>query len=380
MQLSLDGPTIVFTTTLTLVTLGLMLIYNSTPRRGDPSVRFWGLALLLGAMASWGFHKRGEWEDIWTIDAANALVIFAYGLLWCGIRLFANRRILYGIALAGPVLWLAACQIAPFYDSATARITLSSTLNAGYLIAASWELIRLREALSSKIPLVGFFLLHAAITLARLPAAAFRTLAADTNLFHTPWVMASALESSVFHIASCFLLLSLAKERSEHRLQRLAALDSLTEISNRRDFMGEAARLLRKARRAGKPCAVLMIDLDHFKKINDESGHQAGDEVLRSVAMVMKANVKPADLCGRIGGEEFACLLMDCTLDEALGVAERLRRAVSDMIPRVTISIGCASTDHHPLADLDTLIAVSDRALYASKNAGRNRVTAALAA
>lgn len=172
---------------------------------------------------------------------------------------------------------------------------------------------------------------------------------------------------------------------------RLAATDPLTGLYNRRYAMSHAARILREAAAAGRPVAVLIGDLDHFKRINDTWGHAAGDAVLVEIAARLRANLRGADVLARLGGEEFLIVMPETDAAQAGPAAARICRCVSGRpvvleggartVP-VTMSIGVAST--HPGSGrqetVEALIDRADRALYASKAAGRNQITVAEAA
>ena len=161
---------------------------------------------------------------------------------------------------------------------------------------------------------------------------------------------------------------------------RLARTDSLTGLANRRHFFERAEDELERSRRYATPVAVLMLDLDRFKAVNDTHGHRTGDLVLRNLATVLSRELRAVDTAGRVGGEEFAVLLPQTDLAEARQTAERLRLAVAaSPTPRpegrpvpVTISVGVASS----LGDLnlDTLVNHADEALYEAKREGRDRV------
>jgi diguanylate cyclase (GGDEF)-like protein len=157
-------------------------------------------------------------------------------------------------------------------------------------------------------------------------------------------------------------------------LRHQAETDALTGLTNRRHFLGLAQQALDAAREGGRPLSLLMLDLDHFKDINDSHGHQAGDLVLRAVARCLGEVVREFDTVGRLGGEEFGILLPGLDAAGATRVAHRLRRAVAELHPggyTVTTSLGVATgTD-----DVDALLARADECLYAAKGAGRNRVS-----
>jgi diguanylate cyclase (GGDEF)-like protein len=166
-----------------------------------------------------------------------------------------------------------------------------------------------------------------------------------------------------------------------HRAKTMASTDGLTGIYNRRGFETRIIETLAAAGRNGLGLSLLIIDIDHFKRLNDEFGHLLGDEVLRQVAKVFTQQLRKNDVVCRYGGEEFAILLPETTTERAQAVAEKLRRVVADHqfpgVPRpVTISLGIADCPTHA-ASRDELVRAADEALYAAKQNGRNRVETA---
>jgi diguanylate cyclase (GGDEF)-like protein len=172
----------------------------------------------------------------------------------------------------------------------------------------------------------------------------------------------------------------------EQGYEKLASTDSLTGLTNRRRFMELAAQELLRARRYGSSLALILIDLDHFKRINDEHGHLVGDQALVHAAKVLASSVRDVDFIARHGGEEFAVLLPMTDADGAAEVAERCTRRLADtplivdgLGPiRVTASMGVASCAGGRCGDLDDLLRVADAALYRAKEAGRDRVEMAV--
>ncbi len=157
-----------------------------------------------------------------------------------------------------------------------------------------------------------------------------------------------------------------------------ARRDALTDLENRRAFDEDLGQRFAEWRRNGTEFCLAMLDVDHFKRINDEHGHPAGDEVLKGLARVLAASVREMDVVGRLGGEEFAVLLPCTSLAEGQVVAERLRRsieetrfALGDVVLPVTVSVGLANV--RIVSDPAELVNQADRALYAAKKAGRNR-------
>jgi diguanylate cyclase (GGDEF)-like protein len=164
------------------------------------------------------------------------------------------------------------------------------------------------------------------------------------------------------------------------QLRADADLDSLTGLANRRRFRVALAREVERWRRYRIPCALLMLDIDHLKQVNDKFGHPAGDMVIRQIAQTLKEVSRDNDTAARLGGEEFGLLLAGVDLDRATAAAGRLRAVLSgkrvEGVGAVTVSIGVAGCPESATTER-TLYAASDRALYVSKNSGRDRVSVA---
>lgn len=164
------------------------------------------------------------------------------------------------------------------------------------------------------------------------------------------------------------------------QLRADADLDSLTGLANRRRFRVALAREVERWRRYRIPCALLMIDIDHLKQINDRFGHPAGDLVIRQIAQTLKEVSRDNDTAARLGGEEFSLLLAGVDLERAAAAANRLRTVLSgkrvEGVGAVTVSIGVAGCPENATSER-TLYSASDRALYVSKNSGRDRVSVA---
>ena len=169
----------------------------------------------------------------------------------------------------------------------------------------------------------------------------------------------------------------LAAENLE--LEAKAHVDDLTRIWNRGAIHEILRREIEQATTSGKPCAVLALDIDHFKQINDRYGHPAGDEVLRQVSARLRAFVRPTDAVGRSGGEEFLIVLPACGIEGAMVAGERVRKALSakpmtvlGATLNVTVSVGVAASEK--AATCDAMLAAADEALYCAKRGGRDRV------
>ncbi|XVJ49716.1 diguanylate cyclase (plasmid) [Pseudomonas sp. UBT] len=169
-------------------------------------------------------------------------------------------------------------------------------------------------------------------------------------------------------------------ERAHTISTRAAQTDELTGLMNRRAFFEHAHVLYAQCRHNQQPLSALMMDMDHFKNINDTYGHQAGDQVLRQIGGVISASFRQADVYGRLGGEEFAVLLPNTSLETARDIAEQLVKAISGLasepVQGLTASLGVATTRSLD-QDLHSLMNTADKALYRAKAMGRNQVVAA---
>jgi len=163
----------------------------------------------------------------------------------------------------------------------------------------------------------------------------------------------------------------------ELELRRIAQTDHLTGATTRRGFVHELEKQLARMQRSERPSALILLDVDHFKKVNDTFGHPAGDAVLRNLVSCVRHSLREGDVFGRLGGEEFGILLQDADLEAAFESAERIRKAVAEkpLVDepelRVTISLGLSAGT--PMATADNWLAAADRALYQAKHTGRNR-------
>ncbi|WP_095106094.1 sensor domain-containing diguanylate cyclase [Pseudomonas sp. Irchel 3E20] len=205
--------------------------------------------------------------------------------------------------------------------------------------------------------------------------------------WRTAWVV--TLATGVLCLGLLWLTLLLCHElrrrhSAEQELAHLAATDSLTGLANRRTLDQALEREWARAQRSGRELSLLMVDIDHFKRLNDQHGHQLGDEALARVAAVVKANIRrPGDLAARYGGEEFAVVLPETDAIGAQRLAENVRAEVAQLAPMagedtsITVSVGVATWHGQAEHSLDTLFYRADKALYRAKYSGRNRVEVA---
>jgi diguanylate cyclase (GGDEF)-like protein len=170
-------------------------------------------------------------------------------------------------------------------------------------------------------------------------------------------------------------------KQSNEKLKELSNTDHLTHLFNRRYMMTVLEREMQRAQRKGSPLSLVIMDIDHFKRVNDTFGHQQGDVVLVDIAALAKQDLRSYDVAARYGGEEFVLILPETTHEEALMVAERIRVNIQQKTfppplnaTQITISMGVATYPRHNIATIDDLIHAADDALYRAKETGRNQV------
>jgi diguanylate cyclase (GGDEF)-like protein len=246
---------------------------------------------------------------------------------WTGVRLFDHRKPQYALLFAGAAVWLVACRIPDFMASLEMRVLLSSGIITAYTWASAFEFWRGRsEPLVSRWPAIFLLFAHGTLYLLRTPLGDLVPwLTRNNPLLGSVWLTVLSFEALLFAISIAFIPLAMAKERAEQRHKTAAMIDPLTGICNRRAFLQEGEEHLKRQTSDPLPTAVMLLDLDNFKSINDRHGHQVGDRVLEIFANVTSSCLRRSDLFGRLGGEEFAAMLYDTNRERALGVAEQIR-------------------------------------------------------
>jgi len=234
------------------------------------------------------------------------------------------------------------------------------------------------ERVRGRLPMIFLLSLYAvSIFLLAIEVCLIRPLLETPS---TSWLGAINFVGLIYAGGSAISLVTMLKDRTEIKHRAAALVDSLTGLANRGAFMDSAQRMFDKQVDDDASISVLAFDLDRFKRINDTFGHPTGDHVLRIFADVVSRTMRPTDIAGRVGGEEFAVALQGCGMDAALAIARQIRGAFEQEAHSVdgcrvgaTVSVGVATAPEHG-ANLAEIIASSDRALYRAKELGRNRV------
>ncbi|MEO0035078.1 MAG: hypothetical protein RLZZ501_1101 [Pseudomonadota bacterium] len=371
----LDSRTVFFLVAVSAVLASAALALVNRRGLPVPGVRLWTVGNAIGAVGLMLSVARAALPELFGIVLANILLVLAMSCQIAGCRQFVGRpgRLGLGLALtaaiAAEAAWFTFVQ-----PSIAVRVVAISLLFALLCGAGAWAL--LRPGLKPALPLRCYGGLYLALAVFFMVRAVMAWDVAIPDYFASgPIALSAHLAGFVQLVLGTFLQLVLIAEWLVADIARQASLDPLTGLLNRRAFAAIAGKLLAAAGRSGRPVALLMLDLDHFKRANDSRGHAFGDELLCRFARVAERELRAGDVICRHGGEEFAALLPDADPDQALLVADRLRRAFAEdscaAEVRATVSVGIAACD---LGDgLDGLLRRADRALYRAKNEGRDR-------
>jgi diguanylate cyclase (GGDEF)-like protein len=368
----------------TLFATVMLLVWRLIDRK--PHVLAWAGAYGAAA-AQWACVLRGgfvEGDPVEFRFLGNACAIVSLSLVLAGYRMRARLPLRValltgsGFVVLAAVLWFSAIDphaglgagLVPLYSGLLLGVAVAALLRAeGPTLAAEW----------ASAALVGV-LVSIQLGAGGLALAGGGEGAGD-------WLERSVMLQvltlpAAYAGLGIFMIFLVATDLSE-QTKRLAIVDPLTAVMNRRGFLDAAVGAIGRARRAASPLTLVMTDLDHFKRINDTYGHATGDRALLRFATHLSSELRQGDLVGRIGGEEFAMLLADTELENGVLVAERLCHAlsiaaieVSGARIQLTASFGVALLADAD-GDVEDLLDRADRGLYRAKETGRNRVCVA---
>lgn len=337
----------------------------------------WSQALLIIVVGGILAAARGKLPEVLTTLVPNFLLCWGVYRLYAGTQQFHDVRpyTLGWLCATGGVALLTAwfTFVEPDYASRLRLVTgfmaVTFGMHARFLLQHKLDTF-------SRWLTTGVLAYIAVIQVLRL-ATSYVWPPGD-NILNVAWHHALFIASfSISILLFSVGAVLMAGDRLCTALEHLATCDSLTKAFTRR-HMDEACSIeLEHANRTGSPSSILLMDLDHFKAINDTHGHQAGDRVLVQFVAHVRAELRKQDLLGRFGGEEFALFLPNTRLESALQVAERIRLASVPTEGGIGCTVSIGVTTHRGLEDsLDMMLSRADAALYQAKNAGRNRVLA----
>lgn len=374
MQLNIQ--TLVLVDIYVLLLVGLLMLHAWWRGSREVTLGYLAAALLLGCLGSVLSSLRGMGIDWVAIVLGNQVLFLGAGLCWAALRLFGGRQVHWPGVAAGALLWALLCLLPVFYGSLSLRLLVYSLIIVVYSGLGAWELWRSRRQLEVDVhPALVLLLGHACFHVLR--ALLDRDMPYALTGHGSNFFSLLVLETMLFSTGIAFVTLTMVKERAEQVYKNAALRDPLTGIGNRRAFIAAAERLLADCARLQRPAVLLLCDLDHFKRLNDSFGHAVGDQALSDFGKILMRRSRQQDLCARIGGEEFVCLLAEADAQAAFHVAERIRREFAELPfvaeGQLSVSIGIAEAMHADY-ELNRLLPLADQALYAAKAAGRNRV------
>jgi diguanylate cyclase (GGDEF)-like protein len=383
--MNLDPRTLLFSLILTdalLVLCMLVAVYGQAGNIKRDGMGKWAVAILLETLVWLVADARGTFPDLITIVIAHGLQAASYAMMLAAICEFQQRRAPNWQYFAPVAVTLVMAAI--LVDDIRGRFIWGSLIFIFQLLFIARALLSgqdIRDVRAWRLLFGGAVMLMVVMSLRVVTAlAGHGEIAQITNnaALQPVQVMAFVAVMAASLLGSIGFVL-MVKERSDREIMLLAMTDSLTQIPNRRALMEQSEHAL--ARRSGLPLALLMIDVDHFKRINDVHGHPAGDEVLRKVAVRLRERVRGQDMLGRYGGEEFCVIVPDTDISGALRLAESLRETIVST-PfstecgelSISVSIGIAFCSANVTRALKDVLAEADSALYTAKKTGRNKV------
>lgn len=379
----LDPRSIIFIlAALSLLMSFVLFAMPTSIRERIGGARHWSLAMLLLAICSTLFGLRDIIPDLLSMTVANIAGLVSVTMIYAGSRAFFGlrpRNGLLALSLISACLVMILCTYV--VDLFSVRVVIFSLLSGFLLLLYGLDVTRLRPRQAGR---ASFPYLFTAVTVF------FDVLVSGLRIINAISVPASGSEflaptpinilyfSTHSLLAICISVgfILMLNERLHAMLEHQLSHDALTNAYSRTMLIDMSQRALTADR---APVSLLLLDIDHFKQVNDTLGHQAGDAVLRHVVDTLSSSLRPDEPLGRYGGEEFILLLRDTTASQALLVAERLRAQVANTPYRygdearpITLSIGYATAK--PGENLEQLLHRADAALYRAKRAGRNLV------
>ena len=355
-------------------------------RRRD-GLGHWAAALLVNAVAHVLLMLRGQVPDVLSIVVGNTLLSCVLAGMIVAIYQFHGRTVGWLLLLAPSALVMGSGIV--FIDNFPARVGAVGMVVG---LQAVWALATALERRHVTVGR-GHWLLVAGLALEALVLLGRSVLAITLEGTEVDILQSSSLQTLTFMATFSVVLVSsvgfvfMSRDRADENNRVMAALDPLTGVANRRSLIASLDRDVSRAVRTRESIALMMVDIDHFKYVNDHYGHPVGDQVLCSVVNVLRQRVRAQDLVGRYGGEEFMVVLPDTGLVGAEQLARELCKAVEVSRCRVdgadgvegdgiavTVSIGVFGGRLESCDSWDMLIAAADRALYQAKENGRNRV------
>ncbi len=387
-NIHLDPSTAILIATIMMLLNGgvLGLMHKELAEDVRPSAYSWRVGTLLQAAAAVLLALQISLPSGIVLPLANACIslgLFAYLRSICQ---FCGRRVPPVFLLPVIFVPLSVYWFTVVSPNLNARIILVSLAMSILQFSSAWYLrvYTQRGKSTSRSVLAFIFLLLGLFMLFRVVYFLFNPIRANTMLDSANWMnIVTPLVVAILPVIGTTAYLLMCSDRIRRQWETAASTDYLTSLANRRTVSLAGDRAFHSAQRHGKALSVALIDVDHFKGVNDRYGHDSGDLALKHIADMLQKASRKEDLLGRHGGEEFVVLLDQTDREQSVQAAERLRLGVSDQVMKIgshsipmTVSIGLATLESGD-KNFNDLLRRADQALYAAKANGRNRVEAA---
>ena len=375
--MKLDTTTLTMANSIVTALTGLLLVGVWTHLRHATALLWWFAANIIYAAGIALLANSLSTAAIPLIVAGSILADLAPPLIWIGARVFNRRPTPVAPTLLAILAWLA-------FDLATAMTPAAQSVGFGgwivWLSVCAFELWRGRaEQIPARWPLIAVLMVHALVYVGGIFDVLTGSLRYGAVAPINSWFGLILFEGMAYAMASAIFMALLCTERETQRYKHAAHVDALTGIANRGALLEAARRLFERCHQDRAPFALIMFDLDNFKEINDLCGHRAGDDILPAFADTVRGLLRPTDLFGRYGGEEFIVVLPGGGIETARSIAERVRQAFAaahrfyegqPIDATVSAGVGEARAD----MSFEDIVDAADRALYRAKHLGRNRV------
>jgi diguanylate cyclase (GGDEF)-like protein len=376
--MTLDVPTLMVMQSFAMASAGGLLLFAWTQNRNVSPLAVWGMAHFSAAAGILSLMFAVTLRQPALSALGGMLLCSQSGLIWKAVHNIDGKPAPFVFSFIGAAGIVAAGGIPVFHEYVGSVALTGGTIYIAAAAASLW--LGRGDRLIARWALFGLATVHALALLIGLLSTLIGTTGQDVvpklaSLFGFIY-----FESVVFALGTAVFAVALIKERNEAASLIAARTDALTGVANRAALLANAEQALQRCRRDVAPIAVVMFDLDRFKSINDLHGHAVGDAVLRKFCEIANAALRPHDLFGRMGGEEFAAVMPGCGLEAAFVRAERIRatfveacRFVRERQVKATVS-GGVSASETAAEMIEVLLEQADGALYKAKAQGRNRI------
>ena len=373
----LDAITLMMAGSVTTALAGLALLGVWIQLRRETALLWWSTANIIYAAGIALFATSPLNVGLPAIVVGTMLSNAAAPMFWIGAVTFNRHKTPGWAVLFALGAWLVTEAVAQMIFRNPYIGLISWVI---WLSLAAFELWRGRaEHIPARWPLIAFLAIHALVNVGGVRDALTGGLHPGSVAPLNSWFGAILFEGIVFAMASAVFMALLCNERETQHFMRAARSDPLTGIANRSALMESAERLFERSRKDGAPFSTIMFDLDHFKTVNDIHGHRRGDDVLRAFAATVRKILRPADIFGRYGGEEFTVVLPNANVETAYAIAERVRHAFAEQYrfldgQRLEATVSGGVAEAGAATSFEDVLDAADRAMYEAKRLGRNRV------